>query len=104
MMPIADNFYDKMGRGIANVVFSPAEILESQWTLLQVEGGTVGFCKGFLVQGPSRMVQDMGLGIFDIITSPFPLHPGVSYQTFKQPPYDSMVVRDYPPADLEYWY
>jgi putative exosortase-associated protein (TIGR04073 family) len=103
-MPQGDNFYDKLGRGIANVAFAPAEILDSHYTLTQQEGGTVGFCKGFLVQGPSRMVQDIGLGIFDIVTAPFPLHPGESYATFKMAPYDSMVVRDYPPADLTNWY
>lgn len=103
-MPKGDNFYDKLGRGIANVAFAPTEILDSHYTILQEEGGTVAFSKGLLVQGPSRMVMDIGLGLFDIITAPFPLHPGASYATFKMAPYDSMVVRDYPPADLTNWY
>ena len=28
-MPIRDNFYDKLGRGIADVAFSPSELLDS---------------------------------------------------------------------------
>jgi len=103
-MPKGPNFYDKLGRGIANVAFSPAEILVSHWELLQTEGATVAFTKGLLVQGPSRMIMDMGLGTFDIVTSPVPLNDGWSYSTFKMEPYDSMVVRPYPPANLEYWY
>ena len=103
-MPKGPTFYDKLGRGIANVAFSPAEILTSHWELLQTEGATVGFSKGLLVQGPSRMVMDIGLGTFDIVTAPVPLSPGWSYETFKMEPYDSMVVRPYPPGDLTYWY
>ena len=107
-MPVADNFYDKLGRGIANTAFASSEILDSHYTLLQTEGPTVAFTKGLLVQGPSRMVMDMGFGIFDILTAPFPLAPGWSYASMKQPPYDApypgAVINDYPPADLTNWY
>jgi putative exosortase-associated protein (TIGR04073 family) len=102
-MPIKDSFYDKLGRGIANVVFSPSEMLDSQYGMIDTEGNTVAFCKGFLAQGISRMVMDMGHGIYEITTSPFPNEDG-SYRSQKCPPYDSMVVNDYPPADLKNWY
>ncbi|HSI86087.1 MAG: hypothetical protein ACAI35_14785 [Candidatus Methylacidiphilales bacterium] len=194
-LPRKDNFYDKLGRGLANIVVAPAEILDSHYTLLQTEGETVAFFKGFLVQGPSRMLQDMALGVVDVATAPFPITnippqeeyeelvverrfvrtrrepvymtkscgtggnrkrldnhtvaetnvtvegtfdpkamvetrkcgyaPSVyygyseervvikkrygpcrwgTYGTMKSAPYDSMVVRDYPPGDLENWY
>ncbi len=103
-MPKGPTFYDKLGRGIANIAFSPAEILVSQWELLQTEGATVGFSKGLLVQGPSRMIMDMGMGVFEVVTAPFPLADGWSYSSMKMEPYDSMVVRPYPPSDMEYWY
>ncbi|MEM1060283.1 MAG: hypothetical protein AAGK14_13645 [Verrucomicrobiota bacterium] len=103
-MPKGPTFYDKMGRGFANIIFAPAEVLVSHWELLQTEGATVAFNKGFIVQGPSRMLMDMGMGVFEIATAPLPLNDGWSYSSFKMAPYDSMVVRPYPPADLEYWY
>ena len=100
-MPIRDSFYDKMGRGIADVAFSPSEMLDSQYGMIDTEGNTVAFCKGFVVQGVSRMTMDIGHGIFEVVTSPFPTP---DYRSLKCPPYDSMVVNDYPPADLKYWY
>ena len=103
-MPVRDSFYDKMGRGIADVVFSPSELLDSQYGMLDTEGNTVAFCKGFIVQGISRMVMDMGQGIFEITTAPIPTQPDWSYRSNKCPPYDSMVVNNYPPADLKNWY
>ena len=102
-MPVRDTFYDKLGRGLADLVLSPSELLDSQYSMIDTEGNTVAFTKGFLVQGVSRMVMDMGHGVFEIATSPFPTNGG-SYESSKLPPYDSMVVNDYPPADLKNWY
>ena len=103
-MPVRDSFYDKMGRGIADLAFSPSELLDSQYGMIDTEGNTTAFCKGFLVQGISRMVMDMGHGVFEVATSPFPTQDFCSYRSQKLPPYDSMVVNGYPPADLKYWY
>jgi putative exosortase-associated protein (TIGR04073 family) len=102
-MPVKDSFYDKLGRGLADLVLSPSELLDSQYSMIDTEGNTVAFTKGFLVQGVSRMIMDMGQGIFEITTSPFPTNNG-SYRSQKLPPYDSMVVNDYPPSDLKNWY
>jgi putative exosortase-associated protein (TIGR04073 family) len=102
-MPVRDSFYDKLGRGIADVAFSPSELLDSQYSMIGTDGDTVAFCKGFLVQGVSRMIMDMGHGVFEITTAPFPTNNG-SYISQKLPPYDSMVVNDYPPSDLNNWY
>ena len=102
-MPKKDNFYDKAGRGLANVAHAPAEIFDSTFTLAETEGGTVGYTKGF-VQGVSRMVMDIGHGVFDLVTAPFPAGPGGTYRSYKERPYDSMAVNEYPPADLNNWY
>jgi putative exosortase-associated protein (TIGR04073 family) len=102
-MPVKDSFYDKMGRGLSDVFLSPSELLDSQYSMIDTEGNTVAFTKGFIVQGISRMFMDMGQGVFEIATSPFPTNDG-SYRTQKLPPYDSMVVNCYPPADLKCWY
>src|ERR1700749_3681722 len=82
-MPVRDSFYDKLGRGIANIAFSPSELLDSQYGMIDTEGNTVAFCKGFLVQGTSRMIMDIGHGVFDVITSPFPTQNYYSYRTMK---------------------
>ena len=100
-MPVKDSFYDKLGRGLADITVSPSEMLDSNYSMIDTEGGTVAFFKGFLVQGISRMAMDMGHGVFEVTTAPFPTP---SYRSMKCPPYDSMVVNDYPPADLKNWY
>jgi hypothetical protein len=41
--------------------------------------------------------------VFEVVTSPFPTNNG-SYRSQKLPPYDSMVVNEYPPSDLKNWY
>ena len=103
-MPVRDSFYDKLGRGLADIALSPSELLDSQYGMIDTEGNTVAFCKGFLVQGTSRMIMDIGHGVFEVVTSPFPTQNFHSYRSQKFPPYDSMVVNDYPPADLTNWY
>ena len=90
--------------GVADVAFSHSELLDSQYGMIDTEGTTVAFCKGFLVQGTSRMIMDMGQGVFEIVTSPFPTQNFHSYRSQKMPPYDSMVVNQYPPSDLKNWY
>src|SRR5271154_6350796 len=85
-MPVRDSFYDKMGRGIANLVLSPSELLDSQYGMIDTEGNTTAFCKGFLVQGISRMIMDMGQGVFEIVTSPFATQTFCSYRSHKLPP------------------
>jgi putative exosortase-associated protein (TIGR04073 family) len=102
-MPVKDSFYDKLGRGLADITMSPSELVDSQYTMLDTEGHTVAFFKGFVVQGVSRMIMDIGQGVFEVVTSPFPTNNG-SYRSQKLPPYDSMVVNEYPPADLKNWY
>ena len=103
-MPVRDTFYDKLGRGLADIVTSPSELLDSQYGMIDTEGNTVAFCKGFVVQGTSRMVMDIGMGVFEVITSPFPTQNFHSYRSQKLAPYDSMVINGYPPADLNNWY
>jgi putative exosortase-associated protein (TIGR04073 family) len=100
-MPIQDSFYDKLGRGLADVLVAPSELLDSQYGMIDTEGTTVAFFKGFVVQGMSRMAMDMGQGVFEIVTSPIPTP---DYESLKSPPYNSMVINDYPPADLHNWY
>jgi putative exosortase-associated protein (TIGR04073 family) len=98
-MPKKPNFYDKAGRGLANVILAPAHLFDSPYSLLQEEGPTVSVTKGF-VQGTSRAVMDTAHGIYELITAPFP-----PYESLKLPAYDSAQQNPYPPADLiDNWY
>jgi putative exosortase-associated protein (TIGR04073 family) len=97
-MPKSPTFYDRMGQGLSNVILAPAELFDSTYMLIQSDGPTVGTSKGF-VQGTSRMIMDMGVGVAEIVTSPF----GVD--GIKQAAYDSGDVKAYPAADLyNNWY
>ncbi|NJK91174.1 MAG: exosortase system-associated protein, TIGR04073 family [Blastochloris sp.] len=97
-MPKKSNFYDKLGRGLANIVLAPAHVLDSTYELTMNEGPTIGATKGF-VQGTSRMIMDMFVGIAEVVTSPIPS------ESYKSPAYDSGLVEPYPPADLiDNWY
>lgn len=98
-MPRGENFYDKLGRGLANTTMAVSNVLDSQYSVDQAEGGTAGFWKGMIVQGMSRTVMDTGMGLYEIVTSPFP-----PYQSLKLKAYDTGVVNEYPPADLKNWY
>ena len=66
-MPVRDSFYDKLGRGLANITIAPTELLDSQYGMIDTEGNTAAFFKGFLVQGCSRMVMDIGHGVFEVV-------------------------------------
>jgi putative exosortase-associated protein (TIGR04073 family) len=103
-LPKQDTLYDKLGRGFSNIAHSPGELADSYYTTLQQDGPTVAASKG-VVQGTGRMLSDIGLGVLDIITGPLPIGPGTSYRSLKSPPHGSMVVVEYPPADLiNNWY
>ena len=100
-MPVKDNFYDKLGRGVANIALAPSEIIDSIYTLNELDGPTVAWSKG-MVQGVSRGVMDIADGVGETVTSPFPIgFQGANYQSWKFTPYNSMVVNEYPPADLQ---
>jgi len=97
-MPQRENFYDRLGHGVANIFLAPAHLLDSPYELMRTEGPTVGATKG-MVQGFSRTFMDVFVGIAEVITSPFPV------ESLKQPAYDSKAVEKYPPADLyDNWY
>ncbi|MDR2462675.1 MAG: exosortase system-associated protein, TIGR04073 family [Verrucomicrobiales bacterium] len=97
-MPKKPTFYDRLGQGLANLILAPTELFDSTYALIQSDGPTVGTTKG-LVQGTSRMIMDMGIGIAEIVTSPF----GVD--GLKAAAHDSGSVNLYPPADFyDNWY
>ena len=62
----------KLGRGVANVVFSPLELPMKWWDVQNDMGGIAGITYGTL-NGVCFVVARIGVGLVDIITFPFPL-------------------------------
>ena len=61
---------DKLGRGAVNVVSSPVEIARTIVVTSDVKGAGYGWTVG-LVHGIGRTIVRLGVGIVDIVTSPF---------------------------------
>lgn len=102
-MPKQDNPITKLGRGVANLVTGPTHVIDCVLGNIETEGVTYAWTTG-LAYGIWRSGADMAHGAFDVLTFPIPVGPGLTYQTWKQPPIDSMVVRENPPGDLNAYY
>ena len=63
---------EKLGRGIANVVFSPAELVIQMQDVKNRAGGIAGITYGPL-RGIAFTLARIGVGVVDIVTFPFPL-------------------------------
>ena len=97
-LPPKPTMMEKLGRGVANVILSPSELLDSLYMETQEGGGAYGDTFGF-TQGVSRMVMDMGVGAVEITTFFIPT------KSMKMPAHDTGQVEAYPPADLkDNWY
>ena len=62
----------KLGRGIANVAFSPLELPMKWWDVQNEMGGIAGITYGTL-KGVCFILVRIGVGLTDIVTFPFPL-------------------------------
>lgn len=87
----------KLGRGISNILFGPAELLDSMAAVNYEEGNSAAFGYG-LVRGIGRSFARLGYGIYEVVLFPFPTQKG----TYK-PPYKSNIpwinsgYAEYPP-------
>ena len=72
----------KLGRGIANILYSVTEIPE---TMLQVNDreGTAAMWSYGVVNGVRRTVHRIGYGVYDFVTFPFPTYRGSYRPPFK---------------------
>ncbi len=62
---------DKLGRGIANVAFSPLELLIRPYDVSKEQGEIAGLTTG-VIKGAVYTVCRIGVGVTDILTFPFP--------------------------------
>jgi putative exosortase-associated protein (TIGR04073 family) len=70
----AGNPMEKLGRGIANVAFSPLELLIQPYDVMHEKGNVAALTYG-VIKGVVWTVSRIGVGVIDIITFPMPL-PG----------------------------
>lgn len=70
----AGNPVKKLGRGIANIAFSPLEIPMKMYDITQEEGDIAGITYGTFA-GIGYCIARIGVGIADVVTFPMPL-PG----------------------------
>lgn len=73
----------KLGRGLGNIAFGPAELIDSIFAVNFDEGNSAAWSYG-LVRGIGRSFARLGYGIYEVFTFPFPTVRG-SYR----PPYRS---------------
>ena len=66
----------KLSRGIANVAFSPLELLKQPYDVNQNMGAIPGITYGVL-RGVCFTIARIGVGVVDIVTFPVPL-PGAT--------------------------
>jgi putative exosortase-associated protein (TIGR04073 family) len=75
---------DKLGRGLSNIFFSIIEVPRNIHLTTEEQsllaGWTVGFGKGL-----GYMVMRMGVGVYEVVTFPFPLPK--DYEPVIQPEY-----------------
>lgn len=98
-LPKQDTFYDKAGRGLGNIIGAVNNITDSYFSTAESEGPIAAVGKG-VVQGASRMAMDIAYGTFELATAPFPIGPYFTYQSWKQHPWNSSIVQEYPPSDI----
>lgn len=66
----ADEWGDKLSRGLVNIISSPVEIGRTIINVSEDEGPAEGWTLG-LVQGIGRTVLRLGAGIVEVVTFPF---------------------------------
>lgn len=70
----------KLGRGIANIVWAPAEFFNTVNLINEREGNSAAAGYG-IIKGVGRSFYRFGVGFYEVATFPFPTHKG----SYRQP-------------------
>src|SRR5258708_1625735 len=65
----------KFSRGIANIVYPSTEIPNTMCITNNTEGNSAAITYGVFL-GLERTFERFGIGVFEVITTPFPIHKG----------------------------
>ncbi|MHA3774221.1 exosortase system-associated protein, TIGR04073 family [Verrucomicrobiota bacterium sgz303538] len=71
----------KLGRGLANIAFGVTEIIQTPAEINEREGNAAAASYG-VVKGFGRFFFRIGMGVYDVVTHPFP-----TYKDSYRPPY-----------------
>ncbi|MEO7933528.1 MAG: exosortase system-associated protein, TIGR04073 family [Chthoniobacterales bacterium] len=74
----------KFDRGVANILYGTAELPHTICVVNNEEGNSAAFSVGIL-SGLRRSAQRMGVGVFEVLTHPFPLNRGTYKPYLKSP-------------------
>lgn len=87
----------KLGRGLGNILFGPAEILDSMAAVNYDEGNSAAFSYG-LVRGVGRAFARLGYGIYEVLLFPFPTQKGTYAQPYRSDiPWINSGYAEFPP-------
>lgn len=87
----------KLGRGLSNVLFGPAELIDSMTAVNYSEGNSAAFGYG-LVRGIGRSFARLGYGIYEIVLFPFPTQKGTYKPAYKSDiPWINSGYQEFPP-------
>ncbi len=88
----------KLGRGVANLLFAPTEIIVNMTKLNKEEGNNAAFSYG-LARGIGRSATRRVAGLLEILTWPFPSYVRGSYYPLLPPeiPYIHAGYSEFPP-------
>lgn len=70
-----DNAFTKLGRGMANIVISPAEVYTQSLLLTKDNEASVAVFGG-IGKGVAMFVVREFVGVYDVLTFPFPVPAG----------------------------
>ena len=87
----------KLGRGIANIAFSAAELVQTPAEINDREGNAAAFSYG-IVRGIGRFFFRIGAGVYEVTTFPFPTTKGSYRPPYKlDPPWIHGGYEEFPP-------
>lgn len=70
-----DDAFTKFGRGMANILISPAELYAQPWLLMKDQPIPIAICGG-LMKGIAMLVAREAVGIYEVLTFPIPVPSG----------------------------
>jgi putative exosortase-associated protein (TIGR04073 family) len=74
----------KLGRGVANMTSGPTEIFSSLEQTVDSDGSSAAVSYG-LVRGLTRTLARFGVGVYEVVTFPFPTTRGTYAPVLRKP-------------------
>jgi putative exosortase-associated protein (TIGR04073 family) len=87
----------KLGRGLANILYASADLVKTPTAMNELEGNTAAWSYGGL-KGFGRFFFRMGMGVYEVLTFPFPTYRGSYRVPYKlNIPWINGGIEEFPP-------